>query len=60
MEVLELRERPVFADLTDAQASVTDYVDCYKHERPHSSIDYQTPYNSCQQPLPFNTLNCPA
>ena len=25
-EVLELREQPVFSDLTDAQASVTDYL----------------------------------
>ena len=25
-EVLELRERPAFADLVDAQASVTDYL----------------------------------
>jgi putative transposase len=28
-EVLEIRERPVFADLTDAQASVADYFDYY-------------------------------
>lgn len=43
-EMLELRERPVFADLADAQHSVADYFDYYKHERSHSSIDYQTPY----------------
>ena len=30
-EVLELRERPVFADLADAQASVADYFDYYNH-----------------------------
>jgi transposase InsO family protein len=42
-EVLEVRERPVFADLTDAQASVADYFDYYNHERLHSSIDYQPP-----------------
>jgi len=41
--VLEGRERPVFADLADAQASVADYFDYYKHERLHPSIDYQTP-----------------
>jgi len=39
-EVLELRERPVFADLADAQRSVADYFDYYNHERLHSSIDY--------------------
>jgi putative transposase len=44
MEVLELRERPVSADLADAQASVADYFDYYNQERLHSSIDYQTPY----------------
>jgi putative transposase len=42
-EVLELRERPVFADLANAQASVADYFDYYNHERLRSSIDYQTP-----------------
>jgi len=41
--VFELRERPVFVDLADAQASVADYFDYYNHERLHSSIDYQTP-----------------
>ena len=38
-EVLEVRERPVFADLADAQVSVADYFDYYNHERLHSSID---------------------
>jgi transposase InsO family protein len=39
-EVLEGRERSVFADLADAQASVADYFDYYNHERLHSSISY--------------------
>ena len=59
-EVLELRERPVFADLADAQTSVADYFDYYNHERLHSSIDYQTPYHTHQQLLQFSALNCPA
>lgn len=59
-EVLELRERPVFADLSDAQRSVADYFDYYNHERLHSSIDYQTPYLTHQQLLQANALNCPA
>ena len=59
-EVLEVRERPVFADLADAQASVTDYFDYYNHERLHSSIDYQTPYHTHQQLLQLSALNCPA
>jgi len=57
-EVLELRERPVFADLVDAQASVADYFDYYNHERLHSSIDYQTPHHFHQQLLQTNALNC--
>ncbi|HEX8426392.1 integrase core domain-containing protein [Hymenobacter sp.] len=59
-EVLEVREWPVFADLSDAQASVADYFDYYNHERLHSSIDYQTPYHAHQQLLQPNALNCPA
>ena len=59
-EVLEVRERPVFADLADAQRSVADYFDYYNHERLHSSIDYQTPYLTHQQLLQPNALNCPA
>ncbi|MGI4735863.1 MAG: integrase core domain-containing protein [Janthinobacterium lividum] len=39
-ELLKLRERPVFADLADAQACIADYFDYYHHERLHSSIDY--------------------
>ena len=57
--MLELRERPVFADLADAQVSVADYFDYYNHERLHSSIDYQTPYTH-QQLLQLSALNCPA
>ncbi|MBW3127741.1 integrase core domain-containing protein [Hymenobacter profundi] len=59
-EVLEVRERPVFADLADAQRSVAEYFDYYNHERLHSSIGYQTPYHTHQQLLPLSTLNCPA
>ena len=59
-EVLEVRERPVFADLADAQVSVADCFDYYNHERLHSSIDYQTPYHTHQQILQLNALNCPA
>ncbi len=59
-EVLERRERPVFADLADAQASVTIYFDYYNHERLHSTIDYQLPYLAHQQLLQSNALNCPA
>ena len=59
-EVLELRERPVFTDLTDAQTSVAGYFDYYNHERLHSSIGYQTLYHAHQQTLQLNALNCPA
>jgi putative transposase len=59
-EVREVRERPVFADLADAQASVADYFDYYNHERLHSSIDFQTPYHTHQHLLPLSALNCPA
>lgn len=59
-EILELHERPVFADLTDAQLSVAEYFDYYNHERLHSSIDYQMPYHTHQQLLQLNALNCPA
>ncbi|WP_185284754.1 integrase core domain-containing protein [Hymenobacter sp. NBH84] len=59
-EVLEVRERPVFADLADAQRSVADYFDYYNHERRHSRIDYQTMYHSHQQLTTLSTLNCPA
>ena len=59
-EVLELREWPVFVDLADAQASVTDYFDYYNHERLHSSIGYQTPYHTHQQLLQTTARNCPA
>ena len=59
-EVLEVRERHVFADLADAQASVADYFDYYNHERLHSSIGYHTPYHTHQPLLQTNALNCPA
>ena len=47
----EARDWPVFADLADAQASVADYFDYYNHERRHSSIGYQKPYQFHQQQL---------
>jgi len=60
-EVLELRKRPVFAGLADAQTSVDDYYyDYYNHEKLHASIDYQTPCHTHQQLLQPNALNCPA
>jgi len=59
-EVLELRERPVFADLADAQASVATYFDYYNHERLHSSIGYQIPHEAHHQFITTTTLNCPA
>jgi putative transposase len=59
-EVLEVRERPVFTDLADAQRSVADYFDYYNHERLHSAIDYQIPYHTHQQLLQLSALNCPA
>jgi putative transposase len=58
--VLELRERPVFADLADAQTSVAGYFDYYNHEQLHSSIKYQTPYYAHQQLFQTNALSCPA
>ena len=59
-EVLEVRERPVFAELADTQRSVADCFDYYNHERLHSSIDYQMPYLTPQQLLQLSALNCPA
>ncbi|SMB79893.1 Integrase catalytic region [Hymenobacter roseosalivarius DSM 11622] len=59
-EELERREWPVFTNLADAQASVADYFDYYNHERLHSSIHYQTPFNAQQQLFQSTALNCPA
>ena len=59
-EVLALRERPVLADLADAQASAADYFDHYSHEWLHASIDYQTPHHTHQPLIQPNALNCPA
>ena len=42
------------------QANVADYFDYHNHGRLHSSIGYQTPYNTHQQLLKTTTLNCPA
>ena len=39
-EELEARDWPVFADLADAQISVSEYFDYYNHDRRHSSIGY--------------------
>ena len=57
-EAFDLRERPVFADLAAAHASVADYFDHYNHEQLHSSIDYQTPCHTHQQLLQLSALNC--
>lgn len=59
-EVREIRERPVFVGLADAQRSVADYFDYYNHERLHSSIDCQTLYHTHQQLFQLSALNCPA
>ena len=60
-EELEARDWPVFTDLADAQASVADYFDYYNHERRHSSIGDQKPYQFHQQQLnnitQFSPLN---
>jgi putative transposase len=32
-----------YQDLAEAQAGLTDYFAFYNHERPHQSLDYQTP-----------------
>ena len=58
-KVLKLREWPVFADLADAQASITDYFDYCNHDRLHASIGYQTPYYAYQQYFQTTALNCP-
>ena len=59
-EELEARDWPVFADLADAQVSVADYFDYYNHERRHSSIGYQKPYQFHQQQLNNITQFSPA
>ena len=59
-EELEGRERLVLADLADAQRSVADYFDYYNHERRHSSIGYQKPYQYHQQLLINITQFSPA
>ena len=56
-EELEARDWPVFADLADAQSSVADYFDYYNHERRHSSIGYQKPYDFHQQQQQQQQLN---
>ena len=59
-EVLEARDWPVFSDVADAQASVAAYFDYYNHDRRHSSIGYQKPYQFHQQQLnnitPFSCM----
>ena len=59
-EVLEARDWPVFSDLADAQASVAAYFDYYSHDRRHSSIGYQKPYQFHQQQLNNITQFSPA
>ena len=59
-EELEARDWPVFSDLADAQASVAEYFDYYSHDRRHSSIGYQKPYQFHQQQLNNITQLSPA
>ena len=59
-EELEARDWPVFADLADAQARVAAYFNYYNHERHHSSIGYQKPYQFHQQQLKNITPFSPA
>ena len=59
-EELEARDWPVFADLADAQGSVSAYFDYYNHDRRHSSIGYLKPYNYHQQQLNNITQLSPA
>ena len=59
-EVLEARDWPVFSDLADAQVSVAAYFDYYNHDRRHSSIGYQKPYQFHQQQLNNITQFSPA
>jgi putative transposase len=39
----ELLKREVFADLLEAKVLVDDYREHYNHNRPHSTLGYQTP-----------------
>jgi transposase InsO family protein len=32
-----------FQDIQEVHAEVARYIDHYNHERPHQSLDYQTP-----------------
>ena len=59
-EVLEARDWPVFSDLADTQASIAAYSDYYNHDRRHSSISYQKPYQFHQQQLNNITQFSPA
>ena len=52
-EVLEVRERPVFADLADAQRSVADHSDYSHHGCLHSRIGYQAPTTRINSPFSF-------
>ncbi len=58
-EELAARDWPVFADRTDAQASVAAYFDYDNHERRHSSIGYLISHQFHQQQLVNNTQLCP-
>ena len=59
MEIREVYERLIFADLADAQASVADYFDYYNHERLHLIFDYQMPCHTQQPLFQLIALNCP-
>lgn len=47
--MLEARDWPVFADLTDAQVSVAEYFDYYDNDLRHSSTGYLKPDQLHQQ-----------
>jgi putative transposase len=45
----ELLKREVFADLLEAKVLVDDYREHYNHNRPHSTLGYQTPERNSQR-----------
>ena len=44
-----------YATVPDLQAGLADYFDLYNHERPHQSLEYQTPadvHHAVHEPVP--------
>ncbi len=41
-----------FQDIQEARVEVARYIDHYNHERPHQSLDYQTPHQAFLNPNP--------